>query len=150
MVPVGSCGTFAGVILGSKIYMPNATIHGISISRSSSDIRNRVINLITGCKNILELNVEIKADDINSYEDYFDEYGITTEPSNRAIRLSAQLEGLLLDPIYTGKAMAGLFDLITKGTLNKNIPLIFVHTGGLPIIFSFGEEFSSKAKCIKY
>ena len=59
------------------------------------------------------------------------------------------LKELLLDPIYTGKVMAGLIDLVDKNIIDKNIPVIFIHTGGMPIIFSFESELGSKINCTK-
>jgi D-cysteine desulfhydrase len=59
------------------------------------------------------------------------------------------LEGVLLDPIYTGKVMAGLIDLAGKKIVDCSIPVIFIHTGGTPIIFSFQSELGRSARCTK-
>ncbi len=67
----------------------------------------------------------------------------------QAINDCANLEGILLDPIYTGKVMAGLIDLVDKNIIDKNIPVIFIHTGGMPIIFSFENELSKQINCKK-
>ena len=64
-------------------------------------------------------------------------YGVPSQPGQGAIRQLARLEGILLDPVYTGKAFAGLIDLVEKGELGSNEPIIFLHTGGLPALFAF-------------
>ena len=89
-------------------------------------------------------------DRVETYDTYFQEYGAFTESAKEAILLSARLEGLLLDPVYTGKAMAGLIDLARNGVINKDISTIFVHTGGLPILFAYEPQFRSLASCTKF
>jgi D-cysteine desulfhydrase family pyridoxal phosphate-dependent enzyme len=140
VVAVGSCGTLAGCILGSKLFMTNAKVTGISISRTSEAIKIRTEQIIDECAKII--NHEIDPNDllIECYDNYFLEYGEITEAGKQAIFDCADLEGIILDPIYTGKAMAGLADLVAKNILDKNIPVIFIHTGGLPILFSFEKE----------
>ena len=64
-------------------------------------------------------------------------YGIPSQRGRDAIQKLARLEGILLDPVYTGKAFAGLLDLIEKGKLGSTEPIIFLHTGGLPALFAF-------------
>jgi D-cysteine desulfhydrase len=73
------------------------------------------------------------------------EYGVPTEEGQRAIVRCAHLEGILLDPIYTGKAMAGLIDLVSRKILDRNVPTVFIHTGGMPVLFSFEPEFRKLA-----
>ena len=58
-----------------------------------------------------------------------------------AVELTARTEGILLDPVYTGKAMAGMIDLIQKGYFDKDDTVVFVHTGGLPLLFAYADEF---------
>ncbi len=64
-------------------------------------------------------------------------YGVPSPGCRDAIRRLARTEGILLDPVYTGKAFAGMLDLIEKGQLGSNEPIIFLHTGGLPALFAF-------------
>jgi 1-aminocyclopropane-1-carboxylate deaminase/D-cysteine desulfhydrase-like pyridoxal-dependent ACC family enzyme len=66
-----------------------------------------------------------------------------------AIRIAARLEGLLLDPVYTGKSMSGLLDLARRGVLDPAVPTVFLHTGGLPIVFAFEDVFRAQAVCTK-
>ena len=146
---VGSCGTFAGIILGAKIFMPNARVIGISVSRTAYAIKKRTKELIQESSNLINCKINVDDRSIECYDDYHTEYGIITKSGEQAINDCANLEGILLDPIYTGKVMAGLNDLVDKNIMDKNIPVIFIHTGGMPIIFSFESELGSKINCTK-
>lgn len=148
IVGVGSCGTLAGTILGAKIFMPNAKVFGISVSRTSEAIKQRTAELVQESAMLIDYKLE-KQISIVCYDDYHTEYGMITETGKEAIDLCANLEGILLDPIYTGKVMAGLIDLTQKGIIDKNIPVVIIHTGGMPIIFSFEMELGSKINCTK-
>ena len=145
---VGSCGTYAGIILGAQLFLPNARIIGISVSRTKEAIIKRTKELIDESSAILNYNTERNII-IECYDNYHTEYGVITEESKNAIFNCANLEGILLDPIYTGKVMSALFDLAEKNIIDKNIPVVFIHTGGIPIIFSFEEELSETLNCKK-
>lgn len=140
IIGVGSCGTIAGTLLGTRIFMPQARVIGISVSRTSSAILNTVRDIMRESAALIDYELCQVDEQFECYDQYFTEYGRSTESGIKAIRESANREGLLLDPIYTGKVMAGLFDLAEKNLIDKSVPVIFVHTGGIPIIFSFEEE----------
>lgn len=148
IVGVGSCGTFAGTILGSKIFLPDARVIGISVSRTSEAIKKRTSELIRESAELINYRLDEQIL-IECYDNYHTEYGMITEGGKEAINNTANLEGILLDPIYTGKVMAGLIDLVDKKIIDKNIPVIFIHTGGMPIIFSFENELSNQINCKK-
>lgn len=145
---IGSCGTYAGTILGAQLFLPNARIIGISVSRTKEAIIKRTKELIDESSAILNYKTERNII-IECYDNYHTEYGVITEESKNAIFNCANLEGILLDPIYTGKVMSALFDLAEKNIIDKNIPVVFIHTGGIPIIFSFEEELSKTINCKK-
>jgi D-cysteine desulfhydrase len=149
VLTVGSCGTYAGVILGAKLFMPKARIIGVSVSRTAEAIKTRTLELIEESKNLLEVNPEINLRDVEIYENYRGTYGIPTEAGKKAVIDCARTEGIILDLVYTGKAMSGLIDLVRKQKIDKNIPVIFIHTGGFPSIFSFADEFNDMAKITK-
>jgi len=149
ILAVGSCGTLAGTLLGAHMYMSRARVIGISVSRTSARIATQTASLIKEAAQLLDLKDFPGQDSIETYDSYHQEYGAFTESARDAIITSARLEGILLDPVYTGKAMAGLMDLTRKGILNKGIPTIFIHTGGLPILFAYEEWFRSLALCTK-
>ncbi len=146
---VGSCGTFAGAILGAKIFMPNARVIGISVSRTADAIKKRTKELIQESSDLINCKINVDDRSIECYDDYHTEYGMITKAGEQAIDDTANLEGILLDPIYTGKVMAGLIDLVDKNIIDNNIPVVFIHTGGMPIIFSFESELGSKINCTK-
>jgi D-cysteine desulfhydrase family pyridoxal phosphate-dependent enzyme len=146
---VGSCGTFAGIILGAKIFIPNARVIGISVSRTVDAIKQRTIELLKESSALINCKINVDDCSIECYDDYHTEYGMITKAGEQAINDCANLEGILLDPIYTGKVMAGLIDLTNKSIVDKNIPVIFIHSGGMPIIFSFESELGSKINCTK-
>lgn len=145
---VGSCGTFAGAILGAQIFIPDARVIGISVSRAAEAIRKRTLELIEESARLINYKIS-KNINIECYDDYHIEYGLMTDAGKQAIDLAANLEGVLLDPIYTGKVMSGLIDLTEKGIVSKNNPVVFIHTGGMPILFSFESELGITLNCKK-
>ena len=149
IMAVGSCGTFAGSILGAKIFLPDARIIGISISRTKEAIFQRTKEIISDSSLILRKKINLDELQIECYDDYFVEYGLITKEGKSAILDCANLEGIVLDPIYTGKVMAGMIDLLCKGIIDPDISTIFLHTGGFPILFSFESEFAESANCTK-
>jgi D-cysteine desulfhydrase len=149
ILAVGSCGTFAGTILGTKIFMPNAKVIGVSVSRSVEAIRQRAKELIKESAELINYKIDVNELSVECFDNYHVEYGTITETGKKAILDCAQLEGILLDPIYTGKAMAGLMDLAEKNIIDKSVPVIFLHTGGIPSIFSFEAELGKNINCTK-
>jgi D-cysteine desulfhydrase len=92
---------------------------------------------------VLEASLEFSDDDINIYDEYYGEgYGIPTPEMVDAVRTVARTEGILLDPVYSGKAMAGLIDLIKQDVFESDQKVLFIHTGGTPALFAYRETFS--------
>ena len=149
VMAVGSCGTFAGSILGAKMFFNDARIIGISVSRTSQAIIERTKEIILESSEILKQKINMNEIKIECYDQYYVEYGLITKEGKNAILECANLEGIILDPIYTGKVMAGMIDLAQKNIIDKKLTTIFLHTGGLPILFSFEDEFDELAKCNK-
>lgn len=147
VLAVGSCGTFAGAILGAKLFMPGCRVIGVSISRSCAEIRRRTVQLALESAGILQEVLKLDEEAIECYDQYYSDYGVLTESGRDAILHCARLEGVLLDPVYTGKSMAGLIDLAQRRVLDPAVPTVFIHTGGLPIIFAFEHEFRDLAHC---
>ena len=94
---------------------------------------------------LLDVDLTFEDGDIWNRPDYIgpDGYGYCSEAGNKALRLMAQTEGIILDPIYTGKTLAGLIDLVEKGELGKDETVVLVHTGGTPALFAYAEELSA-------
>ncbi|EIY5165098.1 D-cysteine desulfhydrase [Klebsiella quasipneumoniae] len=135
VVASGSAGTHAGLAVGLEQLMPQAELIGVTVSRAVADQLPKVVALQQAVANSLELHAKA---DIILWDDYFAPgYGTPNEEGMAAVKLLAQLEGILLDPVYTGKAMAGLIDGITQKRFKDEGPILFVHTGGAPALFAY-------------
>jgi len=137
----GGGGTQAGLVLGFKELKLPLNVVGISVISKKSKAINDVVTLANETAKLLALDVAITPDEVTLYDDYIGQgYGIISDGCIEAIRLVAQTEGIFLDPVYTGKAMDGLIDLIRKGQFTSKDTVVFVHTGGLPAIFAYYRE----------
>lgn len=130
----------AGLMLGRKLL--GAEFRTIAISqRYGADRVPGAINGALDAAHALGWDVDLDATEVESYDDYVGEaYGVPTPAALHAIRLAARTEGLLLDPVYTGKAMAGLIDHARRGWFGPDSVVVFIHTGGLPALFAFKDE----------
>lgn len=136
VVVSSAAGTYGGLSLGALVASSYIEVIGIAISERSANWKQALSELINETACLLSVDVQFESDDINVYTDYFGGgYAVPTKRMVEAIQLVAQTEGLLLDPIYTGKGMAGLIDLIRKGILTKDDKVVFWHTGGTPSLF---------------
>lgn len=137
VVVSSAAGTYGGLRLGAIATNSNIEVTGIAISERTENWEQKLSDLINGTAAHLGLDIQFTSDDINVYTDYIGEgYAHPTEGMVEAIKLVAQTEGVLLDPIYTGKGMSGLIDLVRKGVFTKNDKVVFLHTGGVPSLFS--------------
>lgn len=138
----GSAGTQAGLLAGLISANSDIPVLGINVSRPEKEQNELVENLLKEILIELQLDpnrAEGRVDTNGNY--YGDGYGVTTSAMINALKCCAQLEGILLDPVYTGKAMAGLIDLCEKGTLQPNSNVLFLHTGGSQGLFGYREAF---------
>ena len=141
VVASSSGGTQAGLALGARIFAPQVKVLGISIDNAEYALQTVVANLANEAADRLRTPERLTAEDIRVNADYLGGgYGVVGEPELEAIRLFAELEGLLLDPVYTGRAAAGLLDLIRKGYFKPEEKVLFWHTGGTPAIFAQGYQ----------
>ncbi len=132
-----SGGTQAGMVVGSKLFNFRGKILGISIDEEAQTLSQRVANLATEISTLFRERIEFSAEDILVNDHYLGEgYGVMGEAEREAIELFARCEGLLLDPVYTGRAAAGLIDLIRSGYFQRDSTVLFWHTGGTPALFA--------------
>jgi D-cysteine desulfhydrase len=132
-----SGGTHAGLLLGQRIFGFSGRILGISVDEPEEWLKNEVSQLASATSEKLGDRIEFTPADVLVNADYCDAgYGVVTEREREAIRLFANSEGLLLDPVYTGRAAAGMIDLIRKGFFKRDETVLFLHTGGLPALFA--------------
>ncbi len=148
--PVGSCGTLAGTVLGASLFLPNARVFGISVSRTKEDIYKRTRELIRQSAGLIDVDPELSNAEFFVYDCYHEEYAKHIKIAQDAALVCANLEGMIIDQVYTGKAMAGLFDLALTGKLDRETPVIFLHTGGMPEVFSDTLLYGEYEKCKKY
>lgn len=136
-----SGGTQAGLVLGARCCGYTGRILGISVDRLSAELAGHVAELATETAALLGKPYTFLPEDIQVNDDYLGGgYAIVGDPEREAIRLFARVEGLLLDPVYTGRAAAGLIDLAGKGCFAKGETVLFWHTGGTAGLFAFAPE----------
>lgn len=136
-----SGGTQVGLTLGAKIYGYGGEIIGISVDLPREELLSNLVNLAQVTAAHWRFDLSLDRDDFLVYDDYLGEgYGILGPPEVEAIRLVARTEGILLDPVYTGRAMAGLIDLVRRGAFRPDEVVTFWHTGGTPALFAYAQE----------
>jgi D-cysteine desulfhydrase len=132
-----SGGTHAGLVLGQRVFGFNGNVLGISIDEPEAELKAHVSALATQASEKLGERIEFTGDDVLATANYCRAgYGVFGEGEREAIKLFASNEGLLLDPVYTGRAAAGMIDLIRKGFFRKDETVLFWHTGGQPALFA--------------
>jgi D-cysteine desulfhydrase family pyridoxal phosphate-dependent enzyme len=132
-----SGGTHAGLVLGQRLFGFKGKVLGISIDEPVEWLQKNVSALATSASERLGERIEFAPADVSANADYCRAgYGVLTDAEREAVHLFARHEGLLLDPVYTGRAAAGLIDLIRKGFFKKEETVLFWHTGGQPALFA--------------
>ncbi len=136
-----SGGTQAGLELGARIHDFEGHITGISVDPPAPQLRARIAALAQETAHLLKEPLQIKEGEIDVRDDYLGGgYAVVGELEREAIYTFARTEGLLLDPVYTGRAAGGLLDLIRRGEIEPGERVLFLHTGGTPAIFAFSAE----------
>ena len=139
-----SGGTQAGLMLGNKIFNSPYQIVGINIDKGETDkvpFDQYTLALANRTAELIGANYEFSESDLILNADYVGEgYGVVGALENEAIALTAQTEGILLDPVYTGRAMGGLIDMIRTGQIKKTDRVLFWHTGGAPALFAYSND----------
>ena len=114
---------------------------GINVSRTKEVQEPMVYDLVQRTAAFLGVKTEIPKDAVECFGDYVGPgYSVPTAGMAEAVRLLARTEGILLDPVYTGKTMAGLIDLVRKGFFKKEEKILFVHTGGSPALYAYMKD----------
>jgi D-cysteine desulfhydrase len=141
VVATSSGGTQAGLVLGAEVYGFRGQLLGICIDHPAEVIKTQVAALATATATHLDLGTVSVADRVNANDDYLGEgYAIVGDLEREAIRVVAQKEGIMLDPVYTGRAMGGLIDLIRWGALTRGQTVLFWHTGGTAALPAFADK----------
>ncbi len=136
IVAVGSGITMAGLVAGLKYAGSSMQVIGISVQRPAQEMIPRIIAKAQQACDLLGRKMSISPADFLLFDQYIGSgYGVPTVEAVEAIRFVGRSEGILLDPIYTGKAMAGLIDLVRQGKIAPEKTVVFLHSGGAPALF---------------
>ncbi len=139
-----SGGTQAGLMLGNKIFHAPYQIVGINIDKGETDtvpFDQYIVSLANSTAALIGADYTFSETDLVLNSDYVgDGYGVIGALENEAIAITAQTEGILLDPVYTGRAMGGLLDMIRTGKIKKTDSVLFWHTGGAPALFAYASD----------
>lgn len=139
----GSAGTQAGLIVGLKAMHSGIPLLGIGVNAPRIEQEEKVYELACTTADLLGVHGLIEREDIVANCDYVgDGYGVPTKGMNDAILLLARLEGLLFDPVYSGKGLAGMIDLVSNGYFQGANNIVFVHTGGSAGLFAYRDRLS--------
>src|SRR5450759_2343814 len=134
----GSTGTHAGLICGLIGNNSHIPLTGINVRRTREEQEPNVYKLAQEVACLLNIQGGIPRDAITALGDWVGPgYSLPTPEMVEAVRMLAQVEGILLDPVYTGKTMAGLMALVRRGTFKKGEHVLFVHTGGAPALYAY-------------
>jgi len=147
VLPVGSSGTLAGLLLGLRGHGCAIPVTGMSVLSPRARAEATTLELLQATASFLGMVTPVSTHDVVCLDDYLGEgYTIPTEGMLEAVRLLARTEGTLLDPTYTGKAMAGLIDLVRKGRFKQGENILFLHTGGTPGLYARPELFPARPR----
>lgn len=139
-----SGGTQAGIELGARITGYAGKLHGLSIDKNEPEhleYEEEVAQIANDCAEYIGWNGRLTRDDIKVVYGYCGEgYGVVGELEREAIRLMARTEGIVLDPVYAGRAFGALIDLIRRRVFGKDETVLFWHTGGAPALFAYAKD----------
>lgn len=143
-----SGGTHAGLMVGKRLFGAPYQVVGINIDKAANPelpFNQQLLTLANKTAKLVGLDNQFTAQDVILKDDYVGEgYGVVGSLEREAIALTAQTEGILLDPVYTGRAMGGLIDMIRTGQIDSANNVLFWHTGGAPALFAYAEQLDEK------
>jgi D-cysteine desulfhydrase family pyridoxal phosphate-dependent enzyme len=139
-----SGGTQAGILLGARVAGFKGALHGLSIDKNDPEhfeYEMEVAQIANDCADYIGANERFTRDDVKMVYGYKGEgYGVVGDLERDAIRLMARAEGIILDPVYAGRAFGALVDLIRKGAFKRGETVLFWHTGGAPALFAYAKD----------
>ncbi len=146
----GSTGTQAGLVVGLRSSNSGIPVYGVSVRAARQQQEENVWKLVQATVDYMGLpSASVERADVVANSDYVGSgYGVPTDSMIEALRLTAEQEAILLDPVYSGKGMAGLIDLIRKGQFKKGENVVFIHTGGSVGLFGYRQIFADKATAV--
>jgi L-cysteate sulfo-lyase len=142
VVASASGGTQAGLVVGKELAGADLSVIGIDVDGEWETLMASVQSIAQDCARKIGLQREIRPDAFDLARGYAAPgYGMPNPGMIEAVGLLARLEGILLDPVYAGKAMAGLIDMVRQGRFGKDEVVVFIHTGGTPALFAYADSF---------
>ncbi len=132
----GSGGTMAGLALGAKLFLPGTRVYGMMVDTDPFDVIT--LRLMREAAELLEADIAVSGEDFTLRDLCGPGYAIPSEEGNAAVELMAREEGIFLDPVYTGKAFAGLLQMAREGTFREDDRVLFLHSGGAGGLFAVG------------
>jgi D-cysteine desulfhydrase family pyridoxal phosphate-dependent enzyme len=136
-----SGGTHAGLAVGAALTGFRGQVLGISIDENLASLQEMVAGIATGACQLLGETRTFQPADISANADYLGGgYAVMGAPEREAIDMFARQEGILVDPVYTGRAGAGMIDLIRRGVIGRNETVLFWHTGGIPALWAYMSQ----------
>ncbi|MFZ5967294.1 MAG: D-cysteine desulfhydrase family protein [Bacillota bacterium] len=143
VVAVGSGGTYGGLFLANKMMRHRSQIYGFNVCDDAEHFKNQIEKIVHDSLSYLDHPMEFTQDEINIIDGYVGRgYALSREEELKFVYELAKLEGIILDPVYTGKAMYGLVSEIEKGNFAECSNVLFIHTGGLYGLFPKKDSFS--------
>jgi 1-aminocyclopropane-1-carboxylate deaminase/D-cysteine desulfhydrase-like pyridoxal-dependent ACC family enzyme len=141
LIATSSGGTQAGLLAGAKIHGYRGKITGIKIGKYPQSEPKELLQLIHQTADLLGETIEISEEDVEIHDQYLGEgYGKVSTLEREAIHQFARTEGVLLDPVYTGRAAGGMLDLIRSKVIDPDERVLFWHTGGTPALFAYTSD----------
>ena len=141
VMATGSGSTQAGLLVGAKLLSPGTRVVGVSVYASKSKMFEYVRSVADATISLLGAPIELNDDDIIVFDEYIRAgYGVFNEDVGNALHMVAETEGVLLDPVYTGKAMVGMLDLMDKDYFGDGEHIVFLHSGGTPALFPYRDH----------
>jgi len=136
-----SFGTQAGLCVGAKARGFRAQLAGIAIEEKRQEVQTAVADIASRLAARIGVESSVAPKEVVAYDGYLGGgYAVLGDPEREAIQLAARCEGILLDPVYTGRAMAGLIDLVRRREFGASETILFWHTGGTPALFAYAKE----------
>lgn len=132
----GSGGTMAGLALGAKLFLPGTRVYGMMVDTDPFDVIT--LRLMREAAELLEADIAVSGEDFTLRDLCGPGYAIPSEEGNAAVELMAREEGIFLDPVYTGKAFAGLLQMAGEGAFREDDRVLFLHSGGAGGLFAVG------------
>ena len=142
----GANMTPAGLLLGLKALGRKTRLVNMTPVKWTEDRAVDIARIANGAAERLGIATRIAPEEVESHDEYIGErYGVVSDGCREALRLVARTEGVILDPVYSGKAMAGLIDQVRSGRIGKGESVVFVHTGGTPALFAYAQDLGLEA-----